>query len=188
MPLLPALHLRGEAVASCPQYVETGDVRLVFRNLAFLGDESHWAAVAASLAADQNMFWPFHDYLFANYRGKESGAFRIDRLLEMGEAVGLDMELFREGLQLENARQRFAEIEAEARQDAYAIGVNATPTVTVDGVPLQAPDFDTRRRRHRHRAGQVAHRQRGRTRGRGRRRNDAEATPEASAAPTGDGE
>ena len=125
------------------QYVESGDVRLVFRNLAFLGDESHWAAVAASLAADQNKFWPFHDYLFANYQGKESGAFRIDRLLQMGESVGLDMEQFRDGLQLENARQRFAEIEAEAREDAYAIGVNATPTVTVDGVPVQPPDVET---------------------------------------------
>jgi protein-disulfide isomerase len=125
------------------QYVKTGDVRLVFRNLAFLGDESHWAAVASSLAADQNKFWPFHDYLYANFQGRESGAFRIDRLLEMGEAVGLDMDQFREGLQLENARQRFAEIEAEARRDATAIGVSATPTVTVDGVPLQAPDFES---------------------------------------------
>lgn len=166
------------------EYVETGDVRLVFRNLAFLGDESHWAAVAASLAADQNMFWPFHDYLFANYQGKESGAFRIDRLLEMGEAVGLDMELFREGLQLENARQRFAEIEAEARQDAYAIGVNATPTVTVDGVPLQAPDFDSvaaaidialAKWRTANEAGSGAE-------------TDTEATAEASATPAGDGE
>jgi len=125
------------------QYVETGDVRLVFRNLAFLGDESHWAAVASSLAADQNKFWPFHDYLFANYQGKESGAFHIDRLLQMGESVGLDMDQFRDGLQLENARQRFAQIEAEAREDAYAIGVNATPTVTVDGVPVQPPDVAT---------------------------------------------
>lgn len=99
--------------------------------------------MAGALAADQNKFWPFHDYLYANYQGKESGAFRIDRLLQMGEAVGLDMDQFRDGLQLENARQRFAEIEAEARADAYAIGVNATPTVTVDGVPLQAPDFES---------------------------------------------
>ena len=65
-------------------YVNNGDVRLVFRHLAFLGDESHWAAVAASLAADQNMFWPFKDYLFANFQGNESGGFHIDRLLEMG--------------------------------------------------------------------------------------------------------
>ena len=77
------------------QYVEPGHVRLVFRNLAFLGDESHWAAVAASLAADQNMFWPFHDYLFANFGGNQSGSFHIDRLLGMGEAVGLAMDAFR---------------------------------------------------------------------------------------------
>ncbi len=123
------------------QYVENGDVRLVFRNLAFLGNESHWAAVASSLAADQNMFWPFHDYLFANFQGNESGGFHIDRLLQMGEAVGLDMDQFREGLQLENARERYAQIEAEARADAYAQGISATPTVVINGVPLQSPDF-----------------------------------------------
>jgi protein-disulfide isomerase len=125
------------------RYVETGDVRLVFRNLAFLGDESQWAAVAASLAADQNLFWPFHDYLFANFGGNESGSFHIDRLLEMGEAVGLDMERFREGLKLENARERWAEIESISRAEAYAQGINATPTVVVNGVSLGSPDFAT---------------------------------------------
>ena len=125
------------------QYVETGDVRLVFRNLAFLGDESHWAAVAASLAADQGMFWPFRDYLFANFLGNESGGFHIDRLLEMGEAVGLDMDEFREGLVLENARERFGELQEEAMAEAYSLGINATPTVVVNGVPLQSPDFQS---------------------------------------------
>ena len=124
-------------------YVQTGDVLLVFRNLAFLGDESHWAAVASSLAADQNMFWPFHDYLFANFGGNESGGFHIDRLLEMAEAAGLDMDQFREGLKLENARERWAEIEAASRAEAYAQGINATPTVVVNGVPLESPDFAT---------------------------------------------
>lgn len=123
------------------QYVETGDVRLVFRNLAFLGNESHWAAVAASLAAEQNMFWPFHDYLFANFGGNESGGFHIDRLLEMGEAVGLDMDQFREGLTIENARERWAEIEAVSRAEAYAQGINATPTVVINGVPVDSPDL-----------------------------------------------
>jgi protein-disulfide isomerase len=125
------------------QYVETGDVRLVFRNLAFLGDESHWAAVAASLAADQNKFWPFHDYLFANLQGENVGSYHLDRLLEMAEASELDMDAFKAGLTLVNARERFAEIQAEARRDAGALGINSTPTVTVDGVPLRAPDFET---------------------------------------------
>lgn len=124
-------------------YVENGDVRLVFRNLAFLGNESHWAAVAGSLAADQNQFWPFHDYLFANFRSNESGAYHIDRLVEMGEAVGLDMDEFRTGLSLDNARERFAQIQAESRRDATAMGINATPTVVVNGVPLDAPDLES---------------------------------------------
>jgi protein-disulfide isomerase len=123
------------------EYVESGEVLLVFRNLAFLGNESHWAAVAGSLAADQNLFWPFHDYLFANFRGNESGGYHIDRLLEMGEAVGLDMNEFRAGLALSNARERFAEIQAESRAEASAKGINATPTVVVNGVPLDSPDL-----------------------------------------------
>lgn len=125
------------------QYVASGDVRLVFRNLAFLGEESHWAAVAASLAADQNKFWPFHDHLFANLFGENQGSYSLDRFLEIGEAVDLEMEAFRDGLSLDAARERFSAIQAEARTDASALGISATPTVVVNGVPLQAPDFAT---------------------------------------------
>jgi protein-disulfide isomerase len=125
------------------EYILTGRASLTFRQLPFLGDESHWAAVAASLAAEQDRFWPFHDYLFANLLGENVGSYELERLLAMGEAAGLDMARFKEGLTLERARQRFAEIEAEARQDASALGISATPTVTVNGVPLQSPDFET---------------------------------------------
>jgi len=125
------------------QYVETGKVRLVFRNLPFLGDESHWAAVAASLAADQDKFWPFHDYLFANLQGENVGSYSLDRLLAIAEAAELDMDLFRSGLSLDNARERFSQIQDEARREATAIGINATPTVTVNGEPLQSPDLET---------------------------------------------
>lgn len=125
------------------RYVRPGDVRLVFRNLAFLGDESHWAAVAASLAADQDKFWPFHDYLFANLLGENRGSYSLDRLLEIGEAIDLDMDEFRDGLRLDNARRRFSQIQAEAQREAVALGISATPTVTVNGVLLQSPDFAT---------------------------------------------
>jgi len=123
------------------QYVKPGDARLVFRNLAFLGDESQWAAVAANLAADQNKFWIFHDYLFANYDGENNGAFHLDRLLQMGEAAGLDMAAFKAGLVLDKARERFARIQAETSADAFAQGINATPTVVVNGMRLESPDF-----------------------------------------------
>jgi hypothetical protein len=61
----------------------------------------------------------------------------------MGEASGLDMERFREGLSLDRARQRFAEIDAASRTDAAVLGIGSTPTVTINGVPLESPDLET---------------------------------------------
>lgn len=124
-------------------YVMSGQVRYVFRDLPFIGEESKWAAVAASLAADQNLFWTFHDYLFANFLGQNVGSYDLDRLVAIGELVGLDMEAFVAGLQVEAARDRFARIEARARNDAGILGINATPTVVVNGVPLTSPDWET---------------------------------------------
>ena len=95
------------------RFVGTGQASLTFRQLPFLGEESRWAAVAASLAAEQDLFWPFHDYLFSNLLGENVGSYDLERLLAMGEAAGLDIGRFREGLTLEQARQRFAEIQAE---------------------------------------------------------------------------
>lgn len=124
------------------EYVETGKASLTFRNLAFLGDESHWAAVAGDLAAEQNGFWPFHDYLFANLLGENVGSYDLDRLLAMAEAAGLDMEAFRAGLVLDKARERFARIETESRQDAGALGISSTPSLVLDGQLLVFDDFE----------------------------------------------
>lgn len=124
------------------EYVETGKASLTFRNLAFLGDESHWAAVAADLAAEQDGFWPFHDYLFANLLGENVGSYDLDRLLAMGEAAGLDMDAFRAGLVLDQARERFSRIEADARQDAGALGISSTPSLVLDGKLLEFQSFD----------------------------------------------
>ena len=123
-------------------YIVPGKASLTFRNLAFLGEESHWAAVAADLAAEQDLFWPFHDYLFANQLGENVGSFGLERLLAIGEAVGLDMERFRAGLVLDAARERFARIDAEAQEDAAALGISSTPSIVLDGERLQFDSFD----------------------------------------------
>jgi len=124
-------------------YILSGDVRLVFRTLAFLGEESRWAAVAADLAAEQNRFWAFHDLLFANLNGENRGSYGLDRLLAMGEAAGLDMDLFRAGLVLDAARARYAAIEQRELIDAGRLGVDRTPTLVVNGVKLEGPDWAT---------------------------------------------
>jgi protein-disulfide isomerase len=123
------------------QYVETGQVRLVFRDLAFLGEESRWAAVAAQLAAEQDAFWPYHDYLFANQLGENVGSFSIERLQEIATLVGLDRTAFDGGLQLDAARATFAEIRTGFEADAARLGINSTPTVVVDGTPVERADL-----------------------------------------------
>jgi protein-disulfide isomerase len=124
-------------------YVKSGRARLVFRDLAFLGEESRWAAVAARLAEEQGAFWPFHDYLFANQQGENRGSFAIERLREIAGRVGLDRATFDAGLKLETARALFAVIRAEFETDAARLGIRSTPTVTVNGTVVDGNDWET---------------------------------------------
>jgi protein-disulfide isomerase len=124
-------------------WVRPGHARFVFHDFAFLGEESRWAAVAARLAAEQDRFWPFHDLLFANLLGENVGSYTPDRLLRMGQMAGLDMEHFIEGLHVPAARTSWAIIEADVREANATRGVNATPTVFVDGMRVQSPDVQS---------------------------------------------
>jgi protein-disulfide isomerase len=123
------------------QYVETGQARLVFRDLAFLGEESRWAAVAARLAEEQGAFWPYHDYLFANQMGENVGSYAIPRLQEIASLVGLDRSVFDAGLRLEAARETFDAIRTEFEADASRLGIRSTPTVVVNGTVVTGNDL-----------------------------------------------
>lgn len=45
-------------------YIDTGKVKMVFKTLAILGDESTNAGLATYCAKDQNKFWEFHDAIY----------------------------------------------------------------------------------------------------------------------------
>jgi protein-disulfide isomerase len=124
-------------------YVETGQVRLIFRDLAFLGEESRWAAVAARLAEEQDAFWPYHDYLFANQQRENVGGFDIERLQEIASRIGLDRSVFDAGLQIDAARATFAEIQAEFQADSARLGIRSTPSVVVNDTLLSGADWAT---------------------------------------------
>lgn len=84
------------------EYVLEGKVRLEFRNLPILGDESILAARGAHCAAEQDLFWPYHKELFL--RQYESGQlemeqlniglFAADQLTAMAVQAGLDDTTF----------------------------------------------------------------------------------------------
>ncbi len=118
------------------EYVTAGTLRIVVRDAAFQGaksaasyDESVEAGAGARCAAQQDRFWPFHGWLFANQVGENEGAFRDERLRAIATAAGLDVVAWDD---CRATGEQQAAVRAETRQ-AVAQGINATPTMFLDG-------------------------------------------------------
>jgi protein-disulfide isomerase len=108
-------------------YVQTGKVKIEFRDFAFLGQESFDAAQAADAAGDQGKFWEYHDALY-NAQGQEnSGAFSYDNLVKLAQQVGLDVPKFEATL---TSNVHLAAIQRETDL-AAAAGIGSTPTFFV---------------------------------------------------------
>ncbi len=120
-------------------YVTQGKVKILYHDFAFLGQESQQAAVAARCAAQQGRFWAYHDYVFANQGGENQGAFSRDRLLAIGDAVGLDRAAFTRCLEDPSVAQA---VQAETQQGASS-GINSTPTLFLNGQKLPGYEFPT---------------------------------------------
>jgi protein-disulfide isomerase len=118
-----------------PLYVQPGQARLTARDLAFLGQESIDAAVAARVAGDLgDKFWPYHDMLFANQHGENKGAFTRERLADIAVAVGLDRQAF---LTAMDDPKYLAAVQQET-DEGGAQGIRSTPTMIVNGQRFDA--------------------------------------------------
>jgi len=101
-------------------------IKLIFKQFPLV--DSHPAAAisaAASLAAhQQGKFWPMHDLMFAN-RGRLSR----NAIFEWASGIGLDMKRFAADLESPAIREAVR----RDMEDGNRIGVDATPTVYIDG-------------------------------------------------------
>ena len=101
-------------------YVETGRLRIVSRNLALSFHENAEPAAQAALCAHQQQkFWPMREKLFANTAMLTSA-----NLMKAAEELKLDMTAFR----LCVGGKTFASQIAKDGQEAGAAGINGTPT------------------------------------------------------------
>lgn len=117
-------------------YVANGTLRIVDHDAAFQGarssssyDESVEAAAGARCAADQGLYWQFHNLLFANQVGENEGAFRDERLRAIASKAGLDIAAW-DACRATGTQQAAARAETA---DAVKLGVNATPTMNLNG-------------------------------------------------------
>lgn len=119
------------------QYIDTGLVRLVWRDFPNIDAESPLAAEAGRCADDQDRFWEFHDTLYTfiwdTYYGQginvEGRSAYGDRLDDLAGQAGLDVDQFRSCLD-DGAHRDLVEQDFRAGQ---AQGVRGTPTFFVNG-------------------------------------------------------
>ncbi len=121
-------------------YVQTGKVRYIFRNLAFLGPESVYAAEAAEAAAAQGRYWDFAKMVFSQQNGENRGAFSPDNLKRFASALGLDMKAFNDALD----RGVYREAILAEKKEGDAAGIKATPSFLINGRLLpNVPSVDS---------------------------------------------
>ena len=105
-------------------YIDTGKVRYVFRNLPLesIHKNAFKAAVAVGCAADQGKGWPMHDQLFANQTALDAAA-----LIGHGKAIGLDAARYEQCLTSDAGAPRVRQDQA----DAQKAGATSTPAFFV---------------------------------------------------------
>lgn len=115
------------------EYVESGHVRIEWRDLPILTDHSVETAIAARAAAEQDLFWEFSQKMFAHtYTGSKD--YDRETLIGIASGVdGLDAEAFTAAL---DAPELAAAVTREG-QESRALGVTATPTFLVGDQVLQ---------------------------------------------------
>ena len=73
-------------------YVETGKVKIIFKDYNIIGSDSVNASHGAHCAKDQGMFWEYHDILFSNWTGENNGWASPENLIFFAEEINLDMD------------------------------------------------------------------------------------------------
>jgi protein-disulfide isomerase len=109
-------------------YVDTGKVRIVFRDYPLpFHSNAQKAAEAAECADDQGKFWEMHSKLFSNQQ-----ALSVANLKKYAGELALDQTKFDECL---DSGKHAAEVQQDLA-DGSAAGVSGTPSFFVNGMLL----------------------------------------------------
>jgi len=108
-------------------YVETGKVKILFKDFIVVGQDSMHAANAAHCANDQQMFWQYHSILYNNWAGEGTGWVSSEQLNKFANTLELDMDEFSNCV----SELKWKKLVNASHDDGIALGVTATPTFFV---------------------------------------------------------
>jgi protein-disulfide isomerase len=113
-------------------YIAPGKVKLIYRHLLQLGDESVRTAEASECAADQGKFWPMHDMLYSRQSEVYASTDLDTTLAGFANDLSLDGATFSSCMSSHKQLQ-FVQDDYKAAQ---AAGVQFRPVFDIDGTRL----------------------------------------------------
>lgn len=114
------------------KYVESGVLRIEWRDFPYQGQESVNAALAARAAQEQGKFWEYHDLLYENQSSANSGGFSDENLMGLARDAGLDVKKFQKSFQ----SGKFQEAVQSDFEEGQQRGISGTPAFFVNGRAL----------------------------------------------------
>ena len=109
------------------KYIVEGKVNFVYKDFPLNGPPSAMASEASYCAQEQGKFWKYHDLIYKNWEGENTGWLTRDALDRFAEDIELDLSKFNSCMNDSKYRQKVLEIEQFARQ----INIDATPSFII---------------------------------------------------------
>ncbi|MDC0170718.1 DsbA family protein [Candidatus Nitrosopelagicus sp.] len=109
------------------EYIKTNNVNFVYKDFPLNGEQSILASEAAYCAEKQNKFWEYHNTLYNNWGGENTGWITENILLGFARDLEMNLDDFSQCLGNSEFRQKVLDNEQFGRE----IGINATPSFLI---------------------------------------------------------
>ena len=109
------------------EFIETGKVKVIFKDFPLNGPDSKLAAEASYCAHDQDKYWEYHDQLYENWAGERTGWITRESLSEFAESINLEIVEFNKCLDENKYENKINSIYEFGNE----IGIDATPSFLV---------------------------------------------------------
>ena len=112
------------------------DLAIVYRHFPLpMHQNAKTAAAASDAAGRQGKFWEMHDAIFDSQRLWEGSTNAGNLFVEYAKKIGLDVEKFTADMMSDEVQNNVR----VAYQTSVRIGLNATPSIFLDGKQLENP-------------------------------------------------
>ena len=109
------------------EYIKTNNVNFIYKDFPLNGKQSILASEAVYCAQKQNKFWEYHNTLYNNWGGENTGWITENVLLGFARDLEMNLDDFSQCLGNSEFRQKVLDNEQFGRE----IGINATPSFLI---------------------------------------------------------